>query len=259
MFQQLRDPDALEGKCGECRYEALCGGCRARAYAATGSFLAEEPFCTYRPDLDMARSVPLVSPVPVPGAPGRGHERRCTSRRCSHDEKSCAVVVRSCRRRRDRCRAAAGTAPASYDPNGSVVRRRRHRVVSVAGPDGTVGVHLDLKTATGTIVKVHLGPAVFIGMNNFSFFADDQILVRGAYVRHDGEVALWARQVTKEGQDADAAQPGRHAAVASGDRRRSRRLRRVARASAVLADPGDVRRRILDRDGFRHADTRGEA
>ena len=35
-----------------CRFEAICGGCRARAYAATGSFLAEEPFCTYRPDLD---------------------------------------------------------------------------------------------------------------------------------------------------------------------------------------------------------------
>ena len=45
-----------EGKCGECRFEAICGGCRARAYAATGSFLAEEPFCTYRPDLDAPRS-----------------------------------------------------------------------------------------------------------------------------------------------------------------------------------------------------------
>ncbi len=52
VFKDLRDPHALEGKCGECRYDAICGGCRARAYAATGSFLAEEPFCTYRPDLD---------------------------------------------------------------------------------------------------------------------------------------------------------------------------------------------------------------
>jgi heme b synthase len=49
IFRQLRNPQALEGKCGDCRYEAICGGCRARAYAATGSFLAEEPFCTYRP------------------------------------------------------------------------------------------------------------------------------------------------------------------------------------------------------------------
>jgi radical SAM protein with 4Fe4S-binding SPASM domain len=52
VFEQLRNPQALEGKCGQCRYDAICGGCRARAYADTGSFLAEEPFCTYRPDLD---------------------------------------------------------------------------------------------------------------------------------------------------------------------------------------------------------------
>jgi AdoMet-dependent heme synthase len=53
VFADLRDPDALEGKCGECRYQALCGGCRARAYAATGSFLAEEPFCSYEPATDV--------------------------------------------------------------------------------------------------------------------------------------------------------------------------------------------------------------
>ena len=58
VFEQLRDPHALEGKCGECRYGAICGGCRARAYADTGSFLAEEPFCTYRPDLDRRGSTP---------------------------------------------------------------------------------------------------------------------------------------------------------------------------------------------------------
>jgi radical SAM protein with 4Fe4S-binding SPASM domain len=58
VFQQLRDPEAYEGKCGDCRYQAICGGCRARAYAATGSFLAEEPFCTYRPDLDVVRLKP---------------------------------------------------------------------------------------------------------------------------------------------------------------------------------------------------------
>ena len=52
VFRQLRDPDKLEGKCGECRYRAICAGCRARAFASTGSFLAEEPFCAYRPDLD---------------------------------------------------------------------------------------------------------------------------------------------------------------------------------------------------------------
>jgi heme b synthase len=60
VFGQLRDLDALEGKCGECRFDAICGGCRARAYAATGSFLAEEPFCTYRPDLDTGARIRTV-------------------------------------------------------------------------------------------------------------------------------------------------------------------------------------------------------
>lgn len=73
-------------------------------------------------------------------------------------------------------------------------------VVSVTSPDGTVGVHLNLKTGTGVIVKVHLGPAMFIGMNNFSFFAEDQVLVTGSFVSHGGEMALWARQVHKEGK-----------------------------------------------------------
>jgi radical SAM protein with 4Fe4S-binding SPASM domain len=70
VFQQLRDPEALDGKCGECRYEALCGGCRARAYAATGSFLAEEPFCSYRPDLDQQHpAVPHVKTSRPSSAP----------------------------------------------------------------------------------------------------------------------------------------------------------------------------------------------
>jgi AdoMet-dependent heme synthase len=55
VFEALRNPGALEGKCAACRFESICGGCRARAYAATGSFLAEEPFCSYRPDLDATR------------------------------------------------------------------------------------------------------------------------------------------------------------------------------------------------------------
>jgi hypothetical protein len=73
-------------------------------------------------------------------------------------------------------------------------------VLATTGADGTVGVHLDLATARGASVMVHLGPAMFIGMNDASFFADDQILVTGAFVGHDGEVALWARQITKNGK-----------------------------------------------------------
>ncbi|MFP4475760.1 MAG: heme b synthase [Desulfatibacillaceae bacterium] len=49
VFNALRDPDNLKGKCGACEYRRVCGGCRARAYEATGDYLAEEPLCSYQP------------------------------------------------------------------------------------------------------------------------------------------------------------------------------------------------------------------
>ncbi len=49
VFADLRDTDKLEGKCGCCEFRNVCMGCRARAYAATGNYMAEEPFCVYQP------------------------------------------------------------------------------------------------------------------------------------------------------------------------------------------------------------------
>lgn len=49
VFLELRDADLLEGRCGYCEYRHICGGSRARAYAMTGDYLAEEPFCDYEP------------------------------------------------------------------------------------------------------------------------------------------------------------------------------------------------------------------
>jgi radical SAM protein with 4Fe4S-binding SPASM domain len=49
LFQAFRDPSRLGGDCGACEFRARCGGCRARAYAATGDPLAEEPDCAYSP------------------------------------------------------------------------------------------------------------------------------------------------------------------------------------------------------------------
>ena len=49
VFLDLRDAGKLKGKCGICEYKRVCGGCRARAYAATGDYLAEEPYCVYQP------------------------------------------------------------------------------------------------------------------------------------------------------------------------------------------------------------------
>ncbi len=49
LFVELRNPDLLKGKCGVCEYKAICGGCRARALSIKGSYLEEEPYCTYSP------------------------------------------------------------------------------------------------------------------------------------------------------------------------------------------------------------------
>jgi radical SAM protein with 4Fe4S-binding SPASM domain len=49
IFTALRNYSNLKGKCGACEYKGVCGGCRARAYEATGDYLAEEPLCNYQP------------------------------------------------------------------------------------------------------------------------------------------------------------------------------------------------------------------
>lgn len=58
VFQQLRDPDQLGGKCGACEFRHICGGSRARAFALTGDPLAEEPCCAYIPKNYHAPEVP---------------------------------------------------------------------------------------------------------------------------------------------------------------------------------------------------------
>jgi radical SAM protein len=50
LFTDLRDPDALRGKCGACEYRGVCGGSRSRAYATTGDPLASDPLCAYVPE-----------------------------------------------------------------------------------------------------------------------------------------------------------------------------------------------------------------
>ncbi len=49
LFKDLRDFKGYKGKCGECEFLNVCGGCRARAYALSGGYLDEEPFCGYMP------------------------------------------------------------------------------------------------------------------------------------------------------------------------------------------------------------------
>jgi radical SAM protein with 4Fe4S-binding SPASM domain len=49
VFRNLRDLSKYGGKCGKCEFIKVCGGCRARAYEATGDYWAEEPLCLYQP------------------------------------------------------------------------------------------------------------------------------------------------------------------------------------------------------------------
>jgi AdoMet-dependent heme synthase len=49
LFQSLRRTDLFEGRCGACEFREICGGSRARAYAATGNPLASDPLCPYEP------------------------------------------------------------------------------------------------------------------------------------------------------------------------------------------------------------------
>jgi radical SAM protein len=56
VFRDLRAPELFKGKCGICEFRNICGGSRARAYAMTGDYLAEEPFCAYEPKVQNAET-----------------------------------------------------------------------------------------------------------------------------------------------------------------------------------------------------------
>ena len=49
LFRALRTPDLLGGRCGRCEHRHRCGGSRARAYAASGNPLGEDPGCIHEP------------------------------------------------------------------------------------------------------------------------------------------------------------------------------------------------------------------
>ena len=45
VLNELRERNLLKGTCGKCEYRDTCGGCRGRAYACTGDYLATDPVC----------------------------------------------------------------------------------------------------------------------------------------------------------------------------------------------------------------------
>lgn len=49
LLREIRSSN-FSGRCGYCEYADLCGGSRARAFAATGNALGEDPACIYLPE-----------------------------------------------------------------------------------------------------------------------------------------------------------------------------------------------------------------
>jgi AdoMet-dependent heme synthase len=58
VLEALREP-ALGGRCGVCEFSRICGGCRCRAYATSGDYLAEDPACAYQPGAHGGRVIDL--------------------------------------------------------------------------------------------------------------------------------------------------------------------------------------------------------
>lgn len=54
LFRNLRQPERFEGRCGYCEFREICGGSRARAYAASGNPFGEDPLCPYEPGVQAA-------------------------------------------------------------------------------------------------------------------------------------------------------------------------------------------------------------
>ncbi len=57
-LNSLRDPK-LTGACGECEYQKLCGGCRARPVAMGGDLMDSDPYCAYVPE-----GKSIIEPLP---------------------------------------------------------------------------------------------------------------------------------------------------------------------------------------------------
>lgn len=60
LFQSLRDPAQLKGKCARCEFRVICGGSRARAYGMTGDALEADPLCIYQPRACSAPPQPIT-------------------------------------------------------------------------------------------------------------------------------------------------------------------------------------------------------
>ena len=70
VLARFREKQArFGGRCGMCTYRDLCGGgCRVRAHAVEGDFLAEDPFCFVAGGSDTGPEG-KISPIRAPFLP----------------------------------------------------------------------------------------------------------------------------------------------------------------------------------------------
>jgi radical SAM protein len=65
LFRALRASERFTGVCGVCEFNRICGGSRSRAYALTGSWLASDPWCAYRPPAAAERPQDSAPPLSI--------------------------------------------------------------------------------------------------------------------------------------------------------------------------------------------------
>jgi MoaA/NifB/PqqE/SkfB family radical SAM enzyme len=68
LFRTLRAAERYTGRCGACAFRGPCGGSRARAFAACGDPLGEDPLCRWQAD-------PPRPAGPAPPGPGERPSR----------------------------------------------------------------------------------------------------------------------------------------------------------------------------------------
>jgi hypothetical protein len=69
----------------------------------------------------------------------------------------------------------------------------------VAGRRGWAGMHLTVKTQSGTF-DAHLGPLAYITQHGFKFAKGDQVEVTGSKTKYQGQDAIIAREIKKGGK-----------------------------------------------------------
>lgn len=81
VFQELREAPR-GGRCGRCEFARVCGGCRCRAHAVHGDYLAEDPACAYEPGAHGGEPVemPAAFDFGRPAAPALAWSAAATAR-----------------------------------------------------------------------------------------------------------------------------------------------------------------------------------